>query len=204
MDNFQPTGIQLHLVTGRKHMFYQESPSLVETICNDLDGQIFSRASLIIDSQDDSTSFPGQALIGITLLTDPLPESFIERERLSKTVVTQISQETFQYRRLQLMAKVEGVRSALLSELEFSSGERLFLEFSEVAVSGMRERTALHNLFSRPSLSCRRLDCGFSIWNTAHIVSWSHYPKLEVPGNAWPAESLPEHVRADAKIVTML
>ena len=204
MSIFQPTGIQLHLITGRKHMFYQENPDLVAIICADLDGQIFTRESLIIDSADDTTAFPGNALIGITILTDPIPESYLEREKTSKTIVNQISQETFQFRRLQLMAKIEGQRGFLLSELEFASGERLFLESSEIAANAMGERAALNHLFSKPSLSCRRLDCGFSIWNTAHIVSWSHYPKLEVPGNAWPAEILPETVLADAKVVKLL
>src|SRR6185503_12232370 len=119
--------------------------------------------------------FPGHALIGITILTDPIPESYLDREKISKTIVNQISQETFQFRRLQLMAKIEGQRGFLLSELEFASGERLFLESSEIAANAMGERAALNHLFSKPSLSCRRLDFGFSIWNTAHIVSWSHY-----------------------------
>jgi hypothetical protein len=200
----QPTGIQLHLSTGRKHWFYQENADLVANICSDLDGQIFTRASLIIDGAEDVTAFPGQALIGITILTDPLPETFFERERLARTVVTQISQETFQYRRLQLLSKLEGYRSTLLSELEFTSGERLFLQFSEVAVNGMGERNVLNHLFSRPSLSCRRLEGGFSIWNTSHIVSWSHYPKLEAPGNAWPASTFSESDARDAKTVKML
>jgi hypothetical protein len=204
MKNLQPAGIQLHLITGRKRLFYQEDAEIVSEICNDLDGQIFSRASLVMNSADDTTAFPGPSLIGITVLTDPLPDSFLERERTSKTVVTQISSETFQYKRLQLMSKVEGVRGLILSELEFASGEHLFLEFSEVAKSGLGERNALQHLFARPSLSCRRLDCGFSIWNTSHIVSWSHYPKLEAPSNAWAAESLAEHAQADGKIVTML
>ncbi|HVL39211.1 MAG TPA: hypothetical protein VM328_07455 [Fimbriimonadaceae bacterium] len=204
MGEFQPSGIQLHLITGRKHMFYQGDASLLNNICSDLDGRVFSRTNLILESLQDVTSFPGHALIGITILTDTIPESFYERERLSKTVITQISQETFQFRRLQDLAKEEGQRSALLSELEFVSGERLFLEFSEIAVSGMRERNALNHLFAHPSLSCRRLEGGFSIWNTKHIVSWSHYPKLEVPAHAWPAESLSQPDMGDATVLKML
>jgi hypothetical protein len=204
MANFQPTGIQLHLTTGRKHMFYQEDVELIAKICDNLDGQIFSRASLIIDSVDEVTAFPGHALMGITILIDPLPACIFERERLSKTVVAQISFEAFQSRRLDDMSKVEGQRGAVLSELEFVSGERLFLESSEIAASAMAERNALHHLFSRPSLSCRRLGCGFSVWNTAHIVSWSHYPKLKVPSDAWRVDSLSELVPNGARNVRML
>jgi hypothetical protein len=190
MTDFQPTGIQLHLITGNRCMFYQEQPELVEKICKDMDGHIFSRASLIIEGKEDVSAFPGSALIGITVLTDPLPEFFYERERLSGTVITQLSPERFQLRRINDLAKVEGERSAVLSQIEFVSGERLYLEFSEVAVSGFAERKALNNLFLNPSLSCRRLEGGFTIWNTAHMVSWSHYPKMEVPMNAWQADSI--------------
>ncbi len=204
MVNFQPTGIQLHLVTGHKKMFYQERANLVAKICDDLDGRIFTRASLILDGTDDVTAFQGTALLGITILTDPLPESFYQREKLSNVVVTQISQESFQLRRLQYMSNVEGERGPSLSTLEFISGECLFLEFSEIAESGMAQRDSLFHLFTRPTISCRRLEGGFSIWNTAHIVSWSHYPKLEVPANSWQVESLAEPAYGDAKIVNFL
>jgi hypothetical protein len=199
-----PTGIQLHLTTGRKHWFYQENAELVGTIMDDLDGNVFSKESLVIDGADEVSSFPGSALIGITILTDVLPESFLEKEKLSKTVVTQISLETFQYSRLQLISKYEGMRGALLSEIEFVSGERLYLEFSEVARNAMGERSVMHHLFSRPSISSRRPEGGFSIWNTAHIVSWSHYPKLDAPGDSWPAETLTEPITGAAKTVKML
>ncbi len=199
-----PTGIQLHLTTGRKHWFYQENAALVATILSDLDGHVFTRDSLFINGVDEVSSFPGQALIGITVLTSPLPASFLEQEKLSGTVVTQISLETFQYSRLQLISKYEDIQSALLSEIEFVSGERLYLEFRESAASTMDESSAMHHLFLRPSLSCRRPEGGFSIWNTAQIVSWSHYPKLDAPGNAWPAETLTEPISGAARTERML
>lgn len=204
MSGTQAAGIQLHLTTGRKHWFYQENAELVATILGDLDGHIFSRNSLVINGEDEVSSFPGSALLGITVLTHSLPGCFLEKEKLSKTVVTQISLETFQSGRLQLIAKYEGIRGKLLSEIEFVSGERLYLEFSEIAVSAMDERSVMHNLFSRPSLSCRRLEGGFSIWNTSHIVSWSHYPKLDAPENAWAAETLTEPITGAAKTSKML
>ncbi len=204
MSKFQPTGIQFHLVTGDKRMFYQEDADVVDGICKDLDGHVFARESLIIEGADDVIAIPGRALIGITILTDPLPSSFLEKERLSRTVTTQISRETYQFRRLQAMSKVEGQRSPTLSELVFINGEHLFLEFSEIASSRLGERDALHHLFSHPALSCRRLEGGFCIWNTGHIVSWSHYPKLEVPRNAWPAEFLTNQLHSTGRAVDTL
>ncbi len=200
----QPTGVQLQLVTGRRYMFYQEDPTLATSICNDLDNQIFSRPSLIVDSVEEVTAFPGHALLSITILVEMLPESFFAKERLSKTVTTQITLEEFESRRRQNIAKEEGKRGAVVSELEFVNGERLYLEFSEIAASAMGERNALYHLFSHPSLWCRRLGGGFTIWNTAHIVSWSHHPKLDVPGNAWQAELLPEPPVIDPEVAYAL
>lgn len=204
METYQSTGIQIHLTTGDKPMFYQELPELVAKICNDLDGRIFTRTSLIIESGEHITTFPGHAMIGITILIDVLPDGFLQREKDSNITISQISEESFHLRRLGYMAKVEGQKGTSLCELQFVSGERLFLEFIEVAVSGMGERTELHHLFAHPSLSCRRLEGGFSIWNTAHIVSWSHYPKIEVPINSWPAESLAGHARSEGKRAKVL
>ena len=204
MAHYQPTAIQLHLVTGHKLMFVQEDSALVAAICNDLDGNVFKRASLIVNGEDDVTSVPGSALIGITILTDPLPQSFVDREAVAQTVITQISKETFQFKRLRHMANVEGERSSTFSELEFVSGEHLFLQNSEIAESSMGQRNSLHHLFTRPSLWCRRLDGGFSVWNTAHIVYWSQYPKVDVPANSWPAESVPQLIHAEAKLVNVL
>lgn len=204
MNNYQPTGIQIHLSTGRKHLYYQRDPVLVSEICDDVEGNIFSRSSLIIDSEDDVVSFQGDAVIGITILTSPLPDSFYKLEAASKSVVMQISQETFHFRRLQILSHIEGTNGVVLSELQFTSGESLYLEINEVVGSSMAERSTLHRLFERPSISCRRLDGGFGIWNTKHIVSWSHYPKLEAPKNAWPVESIAEQFPGKVRIVETL
>jgi hypothetical protein len=202
-DNLTPAVVQLHLVTGRKHLFYQEDKDLVQRICGDLDGLIFSRASLVVDSIDGVTAFPGHSLLGISVLTEPIPSSFLARESLSRTIITQISQEDFEERRLLAKPRREGERMVVLSELEFVSGEHLYLEFSEIALSALGERNALHHLFSNPLLSCRRLEGGFSIWNTAHIVSWSHYPKQEVPTNAWLGELLEGPIQTATEVVSL-
>ncbi|MEQ1823828.1 MAG: hypothetical protein ABL949_15075 [Fimbriimonadaceae bacterium] len=195
LNPYNPTAIQLHLVTGRKQIFYQEEAALVASICADIDGQhIFTRHSLIIEGAEDVLAFPGNALIGITVMTDFLPAAFLERELMLKTVVTQISTEAYHAHRQQEVHKTEGIRSLVYCELEFVTGERLFLEFNEIAQGGKGERNVLQHLFARPSLFCRTQEGGFSAWNTAHIVSWSHYPKLEAPLSAWSAESVPKQM----------
>jgi hypothetical protein len=185
-------------------LFFQQDATLVADIFRDLDAQLFGRASLIIEGIDDIMAFPGSALIGISVIANQIPPAFIAHEVRSQTVVTQISDESFHYRRLKGVPKIEGQRGDILSEIEFVSGERLYLEFSEVAATAIEERAFLNNQFARTAIACRRPDGGVSIWNTSHIVSWSHYPKLHVPTNAWDAELLDPPIGDSRPVATML
>jgi hypothetical protein len=188
MENLQPITIQLHLTSGLKRVFHQDNPRLIATIFDEFDGRLFTQPTLIIESRDSVTAFSSHSLIGISILTDQVPNSLSLREGRSKTVVTEITQENYLQLRHQNIPKVEGVRSNILSEIVFVSGQHLYLEFSEIAIGGMGERAELHHQFSNPSLACRRLGGGFSLWNTAQIVSWSHSPKLESPDTSWNLE----------------
>ena len=188
MENLQPITIHLHLTSGLKRVFHQDNPRLIATIFDEFDGRLFTQPTLIIESRDSVTAFSSHSLIGISILTDQVPNSLSLREGRSKTVVTEITQENYLQLRHQNIPKVEGIRSNILSEIVFVSGQHLYLEFSEIAIGGMGERAELHHQFSNPSLACRRLGGGFSLWNTAQIVSWSHSPKLESPDTSWNLE----------------
>lgn len=203
MENPQPITIQIHLANGQTRVFQQDIPEFVTTICNDLDGRVFTQPTLIIQAEDNVVAFCGPALIGISILTDQIPNSFSLRENRSKTVVSQITQENFLLRRHQNRPKTEGIRSSILSEIVFVSGEHLYLEFSEIAIGGMGERAEMHHLFSNPSLACRKLGGGFSLWNTAQMVSWSHAPKLETPDNSWHAVEVLGTSNAPTKILSV-
>ncbi len=195
-----PVEIHLHLTSGRKHIFTQSDLGFAKKICDDLDGSIFSKQSLIIESKDEVAAFPGHALIGITVLTDPLPDSFLKLEMLARTTVTQVAHDIYNDRHAHIISKREGERSLVLSEVEFANGARLFLEFSEVTAISIDERSTMHHLFTHPALLCRTKG-GFSLWNTAHMVSWSHYPKLHVPINSWVADAAPKDMIEDLKNV---
>jgi hypothetical protein len=190
VSSINPTSIQLHLITRRKPTYFQDDAYQVAKIFDELEGHIFTRGSLLIDGEDDVIAYAGHALIGVTVNTQLLPKSLTEREALMKAVITQITWEDFQRRRECKQEKIVGERTYVVSELEFVTGELLFLEFNEIALGAMGERSVLQHLFSRPSLFCRTLDGGFSVWNTAHIVSWSHYPKLDTPPSAWSAKTV--------------
>ncbi|MEQ1934903.1 MAG: hypothetical protein ABL962_13670 [Fimbriimonadaceae bacterium] len=189
ISNHNPTSIQLHLITRRKPIYYQDDARLVAKIFEELDGHIFT-GSLLIDGDNDVNAIAAQSLIGVTIKSEVLPKSLTDRVATMRAVTTQITWEDFQRRRETPMEKVVGERCCVLSELEFVTGELLFLEFNEVALGAMGERSVLQHLFSRPSLFCRTLEGGYSVWNTAHIVSWSHYPKLDTPPSAWSAKSV--------------
>lgn len=186
-----PIEIHLHLTSGRKHIFTQSDLAFAGKICDDIDGDIFSKQCLIIESKEEVVAFPGHALMGVTIFTDPLPDSFLKQELLTKTTATQVTQDVFQDRHAHVIAKREGQRSVVLSEVEFANGARLFLEFDQVAAIAIDERSTMHHLFLYPALMCRTAG-GYSIWNTAHMVSWSHYPKLHIPVNSWVAEAAPK------------
>ena len=192
MENLNPLTIQVHLINGQTRTFRQDNPDLVTAICNDLDGRIFTQSTLIIEGEDEAVTFSGHALIGLSILSDLTPGFITLRESMAKTVVTQITAENFLQLRHENKPKVEGIRSNILSEIVFVSGDQLYLEFSEVAIGGMGERAEMHHLFTNPSLACRRLGGGFSLWNTAQIASWSHSPKLEAPGESWQATEVTE------------
>jgi hypothetical protein len=119
---------------------------------------------------------------------------------LTKTTVAQVSHEVYNARHSHAISTLEGERSVVLSEVEFSNGARLFLEFSEVTALSIDERSTMHHLFTHPSLLCR-VPGGFSVWNTAHMVSWSHYPKLHIPIDSWVADSVPKDPMEDLKNV---
>ena len=74
----------------------------------------------------------------------------------------------------------------------------------EIAIGGMGERAEMHHLFTNPSLACRRLGGGFSLWNTSQIMSWSHSPKLESPGTTWKAIEVAEALELPPKVFSLL
>lgn len=199
-NSVHPVEIHLHLTSGRKHIFTQSDLGFAKKICDEIDGSIFSKQCLIIEGKDEVAAFPGHAVMGITVYSDPLPDSFLKQEMLAKTTAAQVTHEVYNERHSHTISPQEGERSIVLSEVEFSNGARLFLEFSEVTALSIDERSTMHHLFTHPALLCR-VPGGFSIWNTAQMVSWSHYPKLHIPIDSWVADSVPKDLTEDLKNV---
>ena len=197
------TEIHLHLTSGQKRAFYQENVSLIKTIFDDLHFHIFARTSQIIVGNNEAYAFPGTALIGISFQTTLFPGSFIDRETVTGTVIRQIEKESFLRKRSMAFSFQEGAMNSIISEVEFSTGKRIYLEASEIIESPIDTRSNMHHLFKNPCLFCRRLQGGFSIWNTAQIVSWTHYPALNLPNHSWQAELMPELAMVQTKSLAL-
>lgn len=77
-------------------------------------------------------------------------------------------------------------------EIEFTSGHCLWVEAHvPQASSHIEERHLLHTIFSLPTLMCRTLSDGVSLWNVAQVVICCLSPELDAPANAWMGEFVP-------------
>ena len=160
--------------------------------------------TLIIENGLNAVAFAGHGLLGISIVTDQMPKAISMRESTLRTYVRQISKEDYNLILHRNLPKEEGLRSNIVSEIAFVNGQQIYLEFSEIAIGGMGERAEMHHLFTNPSLACRRLGGGFSLWNTSQIMSWSHSPKLESPGTTWKAIEVAEALELPPKVFSLL
>jgi hypothetical protein len=182
--------IGLHLATGRRHTFYQEGLFLVPSISDDSDPSIFDRPGYVHDGEKVITKYGGNDVFGITVLARWPYDFFFERERALGIVVREIGQDGEGAHQINCACNWNSTpfvvnpatdrRPKIYSELQFKTGMKLFLEFTQIAEEGICEDTVLHHIFSHSSLCCRRLGGGLSIWNTDHIVSWQSFPRLVV------------------------
>ena len=202
-NSVHPIEVHLHLTSGRKHIFTQSDLGFAKKICDDINASIFKEQSIVVEGKDEIYAFSGHALIGITVYTDPLPDSYLKHEMLTRSTVMQITHEMHRERHEQTISTHEGERCLVLSEVEFCNGARLYLEFNEVTALSIDERSTMHHLFTHPALMCR-VNGGFSIWSTSHMCSWTHYPKLHIPLNSWVADAAPRDLLEDLQNVKFL
>lgn len=184
--------LHLHLVNGNTRKFAQNDPEAVEQILGQMNQTIFSQPTLVVHGHHVATTYRTSALIGISLLMDPLPESLLRlthKLRHGVGEIQEISEAQYNARLHEMKSTVAGQPAVRLNEIEFVSGHRIWLEVSiESAVNDMQERQLVKHAFEGPTLVSRRIDSGVSIWNRAQMVSYSFTPKPEVPMPALPAE----------------
>ena len=192
MNSIFASEIRLYLANGQRHRYFQEGVSLVANIFDDSDVDIFTRSSLIYNGERNVTEYAGQDVVGLSVFARWPNEYFFARERSLGVIVKDIGIESGTVGRsneaeskLVLkpkdVSRIEKRSPRINSEIEFVSGVRLFLEFTQMVEQGISEPTVLNYIFSHPSLCCRRLGGGLSIWNTAHIISWEHGPQIAKP-----------------------
>lgn len=184
--------LHLHLSNGRTHEWQQNDPQLAQSIIGQLTPKVFAQPSLILYGESCVTAYPGAALIGVSVIMAELPEELLHligTPASNSSSFWEITEDEYSAKQRVVQPITEGEPFLMLSEIELSSGRRLYIEnHVEAAVSASQERQILHHIFAHPTLACRRLDGGLSLWNRAHFVSFSFCPKPTVPANAWPAE----------------
>lgn len=176
--------ISLHLSNGRTHRFVQNDPSLAQQTIEQIGPKIFSRPSLIISGSHRSSAYAAASLLGVSL--QGVPEESLESAR---PVAQEITEADYLAKQPGMAPAVPGEPLVSVVEIEFSSGHRLWLELHVAqASSPMKGRHLLNNIFSLPTLVCRNLDGGLSLWNVGQMVSSCLTPELDAPTNAWLAE----------------
>ena len=179
--------LHLYLKNGDTHKFAQSDPDLIRQTLSQINHKVFAQPALLIHGDDVATAYPGSALNGIGVVIDSVPAELLRLD--PHGLMEQISEEDYHFERRRAAPIVEGRPFVMLSEIGFSSGLKLWLK-SHVTEAGMdvQERQMLHHAFSPPTVVCRRLGGGISIWNRAQMLSYSFSPKPKTPANAWPAE----------------
>ncbi|BDI28771.1 hypothetical protein CCAX7_008220 [Capsulimonas corticalis] len=187
MWNSPKLELHLYLKNGDTHKFVQHDPELIRQTLSQINHKVFAQPALLIHGDDVATAYPGSALNGIGVVIDPVPEELLRLD--PHGLMEQISEEDYQFERRRAAPIIEGRPFVMLSEIGFSSGLKLWLKahVSEAAM-GLQERQMLHNTFAPPTVVCRRMGGGVSIWNRAQMLSYSFSPKPKTPTNAWPAE----------------
>lgn len=180
--------IELYLTSGNTHTFIQNDPTAVRQILRQIGPKVFAQPSLVLYGQSRVMAYPGSALVGLRLRMDPQLNPWLLRD--ASPFIQEITQEEYQAK--QRMDRTSGVSSplSLFTEAEMISGRRLWFEVEvPAAADGFGERQMLHHVFTLPSVVCRGLGGGLSLWNRAQMVSCCFSANLQVPANAWPAEA---------------
>lgn len=207
MNLVRANEIRLHLCNGERHTYYQDGLTLAPSIVDDSDREIFHRAGLIHDGEKLILDYHGQDVFGITVLAMWPYETFFERERLLGIVVKEIGYGATSKGEPEWNQSGTGLGQnssrmlKIFTEIEFSTGTKLFLEFTQVAEEGISEELVLNHIFSHPSLCCRRIGGGLSIWNTEHIVSWSNFPRLVVGSESEHLSEICDTLRSSVPIL---
>ena len=188
--------LQVHLMNGNTHRFVEQGPERAQKVIEQVQVRVFAQPGLIIAGSTQVVAYPGSALAGISIITDPPCTELLHLgvpNPDSRVVPEEITEEEYRRQRQAWACSTPGEPLMLLHETEMSSGHRFWLRvhIPEVA-GGFHERTFLHNLFSLPCLACHRLGGGVRIWNRAHIVRQTFHPRIEVPTSAWLIEPVDE------------
>ncbi|BCM92661.1 hypothetical protein IAD21_04543 [Abditibacteriota bacterium] len=182
--------VHFHLADGSTTSFAQSDAGAVRGIlANVQHGRIFAQPTLVIAGTSSVTALPGNLITRLDLVLSEadIPNWLLQLEP-NGIIKTEISLEQFQ---LSQESHADPASTTLWEDIRLAGGSRCLMEVHRPVQSSLTvQRQHLQNVFSLPSLSCRRLGGGVSLLNPAQIVSHTYYPKMEPPASAWVAESI--------------
>lgn len=181
--------MELYLTSGNTHTFTQDDPAAVRQILHQLGPKVFAQPSLVLYGASRVMAYPGSALVGLRLRMESQVDPWLLRD--ASPFIHEITQEEYLDKQRQ-GNPLGGLNKplSLFTEAEMVSGRRLWFEVEvPPAADGFGERQMLHHVFTLPSIVCRGLGGGLSLWNRAQMVSCCFSADLHVPVNAWPAEA---------------
>lgn len=187
--------VHFQLSDGNTIRFAQSDPASVQNILAHVQhGKIFTQPSLVLAGTNSVTAIQCAAItrLDLVLQDQDIPQWLLDLEP-NGIQKREISLEQFLERVQSDESPQPGQDQSitLLEDIRLVGGTRCTMEVHlPVRSSHMMQRQHLLNVFSLPSLSCRRLGGGISILNPAQIMAHTYHPGLEPPAGAWPAESL--------------
>ena len=73
--------IQLHLVNGNIHRFVQHDAQAIEAIAQAINQRVFAQPHLTLFGAQSVATYPTDALLGISLIGEPMPETWLRLTR---------------------------------------------------------------------------------------------------------------------------
>jgi hypothetical protein len=194
--------ILFHFADGSTRQFAQGDLSETQSIFDSLHrGKLFTQPSLVISSEQSVTAIAPALItrLDMAVAEDDMPEWLLNFDADAPQVQKwEVDPEQFQdFVQLQQNNLLSGENEPqiVFEEIRLVGGACCFIEvhlpgnaFEMSGEGSLGQRRHLHSAFTASHYACRRLGGGICILNPAQIVSYTFYPGLEPPSNAWRAE----------------
>jgi hypothetical protein len=196
--------VHFHFADGSQRRFAQNDLAKAQSIFDYLQrGKIFTQPSLVISSEQSVTAIPPSTIARLDVIMDEadLPDWLLNFDNHAPQVQKwEVAPEQFSgFVQLQQNDLLSGTDEPhiVFEEIRLAGGACCFIEVhlppqasANASEGTLGQRRHLHTAFTMPHYACRRVGGGMCILNPAQIISYTFYPRLEPPANAWLAEPI--------------